>query len=176
MVQKRQSTIVASLLKQNIAFALSGSNATYLWIENTDSSAVRLFRNIEFIINREDIEAVILALAAVELKADQRGDCVVFRSPTTKRERTSDRSYLSGELVENSDVRIPELKTIAFLRGVPVIELETLVQFQLRRHKLDDRVDVRDLIDVGLVDQTWTSKLPPELAPRLQELLDTPDG
>jgi hypothetical protein len=39
-----------------------------------------------------------------------------------------------------------------------------------------DRVHVRDLIDVGLVDASWTSRFPSELAARLQQLLDTPDG
>lgn len=39
-----------------------------------------------------------------------------------------------------------------------------------------DRMHLRDLIDVGLVDETWTAQLPAELATRLQELLDNPDG
>ena len=42
--------------------------------------------------------------------------------------------------------------------------------------RLNDRVNVRDMIDVGLVDQSWTSRLPDELAARLQQLLDNPDG
>jgi hypothetical protein len=29
---------------------------------------------------------------------------------------------------------------------------------------------------VGLVDESWRTKLPVELAARLQSLLDTPDG
>lgn len=32
------------------------------------------------------------------------------------------------------------------------------------------------MIDVGLIDQTWTARFPAELAARLQHLLDTPDG
>jgi hypothetical protein len=39
-----------------------------------------------------------------------------------------------------------------------------------------DRVLLRDLIDMGLVDADWLPRLPPELAGRLQELLDDPDG
>ena len=35
---------------------------------------------------------------------------------------------------------------------------------------------LRDLLDVGLIDRTWRDKLPPELAARLQELLDNPEG
>jgi hypothetical protein len=35
---------------------------------------------------------------------------------------------------------------------------------------------LRDLIDVELVDASWVQRLPPELASRLQELLDNPEG
>ena len=39
-----------------------------------------------------------------------------------------------------------------------------------------DRTHLRDLISVGLVDESWRLKLPDELAARLQSLLDAPDG
>ena len=35
---------------------------------------------------------------------------------------------------------------------------------------------LRDLIGVGLVDRAWLDRVPPVLRPRLQELLDTPEG
>jgi hypothetical protein len=37
-----------------------------------------------------------------------------------------------------------------------------------------DRVHLRDMIDVGLIDATWPMKLPSELGARLQSLLDMP--
>jgi hypothetical protein len=39
-----------------------------------------------------------------------------------------------------------------------------------------DRTHLRDLIEVGLVDGSWPARLPKELASRLQELLDNPEG
>ena len=35
---------------------------------------------------------------------------------------------------------------------------------------------IRDLIGVGLVDASWLTKLPPPLAERLKQILDTPEG
>jgi hypothetical protein len=35
---------------------------------------------------------------------------------------------------------------------------------------------LRDLIGVRLIDRSWLAKLPPELADRLQQILDTPDA
>jgi hypothetical protein len=39
-----------------------------------------------------------------------------------------------------------------------------------------DRTHLRDRLGVGLIDATWVSRLPTELADRLQPILDTPDG
>jgi len=33
-----------------------------------------------------------------------------------------------------------------------------------------------DLIGVGLIESSWLVKLPPELAERLKQILDTPDA
>ena len=39
-----------------------------------------------------------------------------------------------------------------------------------------DRVHLRDLMDVGLVDAGWLTRVPAALRSRLQELLDNPEG
>jgi len=59
---------------------------------------------------------------------------------------------------------------------VTYLELESLVRMKLTSFRDKDRTHVRDLIGVGLVDATWTSRLPAELAARLVQLLETPDG
>ena len=39
-----------------------------------------------------------------------------------------------------------------------------------------DRTHLRDLLDVGLIDESWVARFPPELGARLQQLIDTPEG
>jgi hypothetical protein len=56
------------------------------------------------------------------------------------------------------------------------MQLESLVLMKLMSNRDKDRTHLRDLIDVGLIDQTWPAKFPTELASRLQHLLDTPEG
>jgi hypothetical protein len=41
---------------------------------------------------------------------------------------------------------------------------------------LKDRMHLRDMLDVELIDETWLTRYPAELAARLQELLDNPNG
>jgi hypothetical protein len=39
-----------------------------------------------------------------------------------------------------------------------------------------DRTHLRDLIDVGLIDESWSSRYPDVLANRLRRLLNEPNG
>jgi hypothetical protein len=41
---------------------------------------------------------------------------------------------------------------------------------------LNERVDIRDMLDVGLIDESWKARFSTELAERLQHLIDTPEG
>jgi hypothetical protein len=57
-----------------------------------------------------------------------------------------------------------------------VISLEALVRIKLTAFRDKDRTHLRDLIEVGLVDDSWTERLPEALSFRLVELLRNPDG
>jgi hypothetical protein len=57
-----------------------------------------------------------------------------------------------------------------------VLSLDALVRMKLTSFRDKDRTHIRDLIDVGLVDESWLNRLPGELALRLKRLLDTPEG
>ena len=57
-----------------------------------------------------------------------------------------------------------------------VLTLEALTRMELTDFRANACVNVRDLIDVELIDATWVAKLPPELGARLQEMLDNPEG
>jgi hypothetical protein len=70
----------------------------------------------------------------------------------------------------------PEIQTVADPANFQVIALESLIEMKLLSNRRKDQVHVEDLIGVGLIDASWLSKLPPELAARLQLILDTPDG
>jgi len=50
------------------------------------------------------------------------------------------------------------------------------VRIKLTAFRRKDQVHLEDLIGVGLIDQSWTKRLPPPLASRLQQILDTPEG
>jgi hypothetical protein len=57
-----------------------------------------------------------------------------------------------------------------------LVTLEGLVRMKLTAFRDKDRTHLRDLLEVGLLDASWVSRVPAQLAARLQTLLDTPDG
>ena len=57
-----------------------------------------------------------------------------------------------------------------------VAKLEALVRMKLTSFRRKDQVHVLDMIEVGLIDESWCDRLPHILADRLRELLADPDG
>ncbi|CAN5291191.1 hypothetical protein BH11PLA2_BH11PLA2_10910 [soil metagenome] len=51
--------------------------------------------------------------------------------------------------------------------------MEALVRMKLDSNR--DRAHIRDLIAVGLLDETWVGKYPPLLAERLRYFFDHPE-
>ena len=77
----------------------------------------------------------------------------------------------SHELLPNPDVS--DSSDAPLFR---VLNLPALVQIKLTAYRDKDKTHLRDLIEVGLIDASWPARFPPELAARLQALLDTPEG
>ena len=57
-----------------------------------------------------------------------------------------------------------------------VIALESLLRMKLTAFRDRDKTHVRDMLEIGLIDTTWPARFPPDLAARLQSLIDTPEG
>lgn len=73
------------------------------------------------------------------------------------------------ELLANPDVSDAEAAD-----QLRVLSLKALVQIKITAFRDKDRTHLRDLLEVGLIDASWGRHYPPELAARLQALVDTP--
>lgn len=78
-----------------------------------------------------------------------------------------------GEKVQADDDRpAPQIdETEEVEPGKPVVTAAALVRMKLQSFCDQDRVHLRDLIDVGLVERSFIHQLPAELAARLDGLL-----
>lgn len=57
-----------------------------------------------------------------------------------------------------------------------LISLQALVRMKLGAFRDKDRVYLRDLADVGLIDETWLTKYSPTLSERLPQISYSPEG
>ena len=73
-------------------------------------------------------------------------------------------------------VAAPDLSATAAFEGYKIVEFDRLLVMKLTAFRLKDRVHLLDMIDVGLIDAATLDRLPPELRPRLEQLLNNPDG
>ena len=71
---------------------------------------------------------------------------------------------------------VPDVSESEATETFRLLSLDALVRMKLTSFRDKDRVHLRDLMDVGLVDANWLEKVPAALRPRLQELLDNPEG
>jgi hypothetical protein len=59
-------------------------------------------------------------------------------------------------------------------RDFRVLSLEALVRVKLTAFRTKDRVHLLDMLELGLIDASWSDRLPPILAERLAELIRDP--
>ena len=71
---------------------------------------------------------------------------------------------------------VPTIDRWEQIKDIRTLPLEALVRMKLTSFRDKDRVHLRDMLDVGLIDASWLERFSPQLRARLQELLDTPDG
>ena len=83
----------------------------------------------------------------------------------------------AGQMVRPNDVEAnPDLEPTERTDEFDTIAFEALVRMKLNSFRWKDQVHLLDMISLDMVDATWLEKFPAELAARLKELLDDPDG
>jgi hypothetical protein len=104
-------------------------------------------------------------------------DVVMFRDGAEGKPSEAVHLLFAGEKTRpDHPLPAPEIQTVDDAANFRVITLESLVTMKLMSNRRKDQVHVLDLIGVNLIDESWLAKLPPELAGRLKQILDTPDA
>ena len=84
--------------------------------------------------------------------------------------------FAAEKVHEDYVASVPDVSESESTESFRLLSLDALVRMKLTSFRDKDRVHIRDLIDVGLVDASWLEKIPKPLRPRLRQLLDTPEG
>ena len=176
-VRERLYRAAAALEAGKVPYAIAGGNAVALWVSRVDEAAVRNTQDVDVLLRRADLEAAKRALGAAGFThAEVLGVDVFLDGPDAKI-RDSVHVIFSGELVKPHELAPnPDVNDSEPGGKFQVLSLEALVQIKLTAFRDKDRVHLRDMIEVGLIDSTWPGRFLPELGKRLQMLLNDPKG
>ncbi|MBL8794751.1 MAG: nucleotidyltransferase family protein [Planctomycetia bacterium] len=176
-VRERLLRATGALNRAGIPYAVIGGNAVASWVATVDEGAVRTTRDIDLLVRREDLPAITNVLEAAGFVAGELLDVTMFRDGEEGKPSEAIHLLFAGEKSRPDHLLpAPEIETVDNPADYRVLTLAALVAMKLMSNRRKDQVHILDLIGVGLVDAGWLPQLPPELAARLQELLDTPDG
>jgi hypothetical protein len=169
----RLNRITEALTIAGVPYALVGGQAVIFWVATKDPAAVRTTKDVDILIKRDDLPNAKKAALSAGLEYVEVVDVGMFLDPSDPNPRHGVHLVWAGEKVRADDAlptpTIDERQELA--PGKSVVSLLGLVCMKLTANRDKDRVHLRDMIDVGLVDRSMLSGLPAELAQRLDALL-----
>jgi hypothetical protein len=176
-VRDRMRRAARALEDARIPYAVIGGNAVAAWVARVDESAVRNTQDVDILLRRSDLEAAKIALAQAGFVFRHVKGIDMFLDGPHAKARDAVHIIFAGEKVRPTDaVPAPAVTESEEIPPIRVVAFEPLVKMKLTSFRDKDRTHLRDMIDVGLLDESWLSRVPADLAPRLRELLESPEG
>ena len=176
-VQERLERTAATLEKAGVPYAIIGGNAVRAWVAQVDEAAVRTTRDVDILLRRSDWPAAVAAMERAGFVYRHVKSIDMFLDGPGAKARDAVHVLFAGEKVRPDDpVPTPDISEAEDIQQHRIVRLDALVQMKLTAFRDKDRMHLRDMIDVELVDESWCGRLPAELAARLKELIDKPNG
>jgi hypothetical protein len=176
-VRERLLRATTALEAAKVPYAVIGGNAVAAWVARVDPGAVRNTADVDILLRRSDLEAAKAAMATAGFYHCVVADVDMFIDGPQGRPRDAVHVIFASEKVRPHDlVPTPDIIESEVGTDYRLLTLEALVRMKLTSFRRKDQVHVLDMLQVGLIDASWINRLPPDLASRLQQLIDDPNG
>ena len=176
-IQERLERTVRTLEQAGIPYAIIGGNAVRAWVAQADEAAVRTTRDVDILLRRSDWPAAKTAMESAGFVHRHSMGIDMFLDGPDAKARDAVHVLFAGERVLPDHLMVaPDVSESENIQAHRTLTLEALVRMKLISYRRKDQMHLLDMIDVELVDDSWCSRFPPELAARLKELLDNPNG
>ena len=176
MVRERMLRATAALERASVPYCVIGGNAVAAWVASVDPSATRNTQDVDLLLQRSDLEQARVALEAVGFRQRHVRGITMFLDGDYSRVRDAVHIIFAGETVRPDDPApapgVEEYERFETIRAVP---LEKLVTMKLVANRRKDQVHLLDMLELGLINETWPARFHPVLAARLQDLIDHPE-
>lgn len=172
-VTARLHRITSALEDASVPYALVGGQAVALWVATCDPAAVRTTKDIDILLRRQDLPAARAAALSVGLDYFEVLGVGMFLERDDPNPRRAVHLLWAAEKVRPENLLpAPDIDEREPLEpGKQVVTLAALVRMKLLSNRDQDRVHLRDMIDVGLIGRDVLANLPADLAERLDALL-----
>ena len=172
-VAARLQRVTAALRDAGVPYALVGGQAVALWVATKDPAAVRTTKDVDLLLRRDDVPKARAATRPIGLEYYEVIGVGMFLEEDDPNPRKAVHIIWADEKVRPEyALPAPAIDECVTLAGdIQVVALAALVTMKLLSNRDQDRVHLRDMIDVGLVGRDFLTGLPPELATRLDSLL-----
>ncbi len=175
-VRERTCRVGAALGQAGIPHAVIGGNAVAAWVARVDVEAVRNTKDVDLLVRREDFERIVEALRSVGFIHQNVAGLDLFLDGPEGSARSAVHVVFAGEKVRPDYLLpAPDVTESEVGPDFTVCKLEALVRMKLTSFRLKDKVHLIDLLDVGLIDESWCDRFPPALGARLRELMESRD-
>jgi hypothetical protein len=175
-VRQRLKRAVAALEAAQVPYAVAGGNAVAAWVSRVDETAVRNTQDVDILLRRQDLPAAREAMAQAGFIYRHSASLDMFLDGPQARAREAVHLVFAGEKVRpDYAISAPAIEEGEPTESFRLISLAALVRMKLTSFRDKDRMHLRDLIEVRLIDGAWPAKFPPILRERLQHLLDHPE-
>ena len=176
-VRRRLLRAAQALEVARVPYAVAGGNAVAAWVSRVDEAAVRNTQDVDIVLRRTDLPAARKALEQAGFVYRHVASIDMFLDGPGARARDAVHIVFAAEKVRaDYAAPVPDVSESEATETFRLLSLDALVRMKLTSFRDKDRVHLRDLMDVGLVDASWLEKIPATLRSRLQELLDNPEG
>jgi hypothetical protein len=171
-VARRLRRITAALEEKSVPYAVVGGQAVAVWVATREPAAVRTTKDVDLLICRDDLPRARAAALSVEMDYFEVMGVGMFLERSNPNPRDAVHLVWAGERVRPEyEWPSPSIDERRELSGIHAISLPGLVRMKLLSNRDQDRVHLRDMIDVGLVGRELLADLPPSLSERLDALL-----
>lgn len=176
-VRDRMRRVASALDAASIPYAVVGGNAVQQWVIQVDPGAVRNTRDVDIVLNRDDLDRATQTLEAAGFQFRHAAGISMFLDGPNARASDAVHVIFSGEKVKEQHPRpVPSLAHIERIDGIATMPFPELVAMKLTSFQRKDQVHLLDLIHINLIDESWLDRFDGVLRDRLQELLEDPDG
>jgi hypothetical protein len=172
-VTDRLERITRALEEASVPYALIGGQAVALWVSTKDPAAVRTTKDVDILLRKDDLPRARAAALTVDMDYLEVVGVGMFLERTDPNPRHGVHLIWAGEKVRpEAPLPAPGIdQRIELEPGKQVVTLPALVLMKLLSNRDQDRVHLRDMIEVGLVDREMLKDLNQDLASRLDALL-----